>query len=101
LLAETDPELVDFELDLYWTVKGGADPLEYFRRHPGRFPLVHVKDSTGAPEHQMTEVGKGTIDFAAIYAARRVAGIKHWYVEHDNPADPMASIRTSFRYLDA
>jgi sugar phosphate isomerase/epimerase len=99
LLEETDPKLVDFELDLYWITKAGADPFDYFARFPKRFPLVHVKDSAGAPEHRMVEVGKGTIDFAKLFAAREQSGTKHFYVEHDNPADPMASVATSVRYL--
>ncbi|HRP07894.1 MAG TPA: sugar phosphate isomerase/epimerase [Gemmatimonadales bacterium] len=101
LLDETDPEYVDFEMDLYWITKAGGDPFDYFRRYPERFPLLHVKDSGGAPDHQMTEVGKGTIDFAAIFRAARQGGFKHYYVEHDNPADPMSSARTSYRYLDS
>lgn len=101
LLEETDPELVDFELDLYWITKAGGDPMAYFAKYPGRFPLLHLKDSTGGPEHQMTEVGKGVIDFAAVFRAAEQAGIKHCYVEHDKPADPMASVATSYRYLDS
>lgn len=101
LLDETDPKLVDFELDLYWITKAGADPFDYFRRYPGRFPLVHVKDSGGAPEHRMTEVGRGTIDFARIFAARKQAGMKHFFVEHDNPSDPLSSVRVSYRHLDS
>lgn len=101
LLEETDPELIDFELDLYWITKAGADPFDYFARFPGRFPLLHLKDSSGAPEHRMTEVGKGVIDFKAVFRAAEQAGIKHCYVEHDNPEDPMASVATSYRYLDS
>jgi sugar phosphate isomerase/epimerase len=101
LLEETDPEFVDFEMDLYWITKGGADPLAYFERWPGRFPLVHVKDSGPAPERKMTEVGKGTIDFARIFSQRKLAGTKHFFVEHDNPADSLASIGVSYRYLDS
>ncbi len=99
LLEHTDPKYVDFEMDLYWTVKGGADPLDYFARYPERFPLVHVKDGGPPPEHKMTEVGKGVIDFKRIFAARKAAGIKHYFVEHDNPADSLASVATSYRYL--
>lgn len=99
LIEETDPKLVDFELDLYWATKGGADPLDYFKRYPGRFPLVHVKDAGPAPDYKMTEVGKGTIKWADIFAQRKLAGIKHYFVEHDNPTDPMTSVATSFRYL--
>jgi sugar phosphate isomerase/epimerase len=101
LLEETDPELVEFEMDLYWITKAGADPFDYFRRFPKRFPLVHVKDSGGAPEHQMTEVGRGTIDFAKLFAEQEQAGMKHFFVEHDNPTDPLTSVRTSYRYLDS
>lgn len=101
LLEETDPEYVDFEIDLYWITKAGADPFDYFRRFPRRFPLVHVKDSAGSPDHQMTEVGRGKIDFAKLFAAGEQAGMKHYFVEHDNPAEPLSSVRTSYRYLDS
>ncbi len=99
LLEETDPDLVGFEMDLYWMTKGGGNPLDYFARYPGRFPLVHVKDAGPAPELAMTEVGKGTIDWARIFSHHEEAGIKHYFVEHDHPTDPMASIATSYRYL--
>lgn len=99
LLEHTDPKYVDFEMDLYWTVKGGADPLDYFARYPGRFPLVHVKDGGPPPERTMTEVGKGLIDFKRIFAARKLGGIKHYFVEHDNPENSLASAATSYRYL--
>ena len=99
LLAETDPKLVQLEVDLYWIVKGGQDPLAYFARWPGRFPMVHVKDSAGPPDHRMVEVGAGKIDFKKIFAQRDQAGIQHFFVEHDEPADPFASIRASYEYL--
>jgi sugar phosphate isomerase/epimerase len=100
LLAETDPSLVDFEMDLYWVVKGGGNPSSYLARFENRFPLVHVKDSAGPPSHTMTEVGKGSIDFARIFADGDKS-IKHFFVEHDQPSDPMGSIRTSYNYLHA
>lgn len=99
LLAETERELVDFELDLYWVTRGGYDPLAYFERHPGRFPLVHVKDSAGPPEHHMVDVGAGVIDFGAIFARSERAGIRHYFVEHDNPPDSLASVSASYDYL--
>jgi len=99
LLAETDPKLVQLEMDLYWMVKGGQDPLAYFARWPGRFPMVHVKDSAGPPDHKMTAVGAGKIDFKKIFAQSDHAGIRHYFVEHDNPDDPFASIRASYEYL--
>jgi sugar phosphate isomerase/epimerase len=99
LLENTDPKLVQLEMDLYWITKGGQDPLKYFERWPGRVPLVHVKDSQGAPEHRMVEVGAGKIDFKRIFARSAQAGIRHYFVEHDEPADPLASIKASYDYL--
>jgi sugar phosphate isomerase/epimerase len=100
LLTNTDPSLVDFEMDLYWVIFGGGQPLDFFNRYPGRFPMVHVKDSAGPPENKMVDVGKGTIDFPAIFAESEKAGIKHYFVEHDQPADPIATIRNSAAYLE-
>ena len=101
LLKETDPSLVDFEMDLYWVVFGGGDPLDFFNRYPKRFALVHVKDSAGPPDNKMVDVGQGTIDFRTIFAQSDKAGIKHYFVEHDQPADPIATIRNSYKYLHA
>ena len=97
LLDDTDPALVAFEMDLFWVAKGGADPLPYFERYPGRFPLVHVKDM--AAGQQMVDVGKGHIDWRRIFARRKQAGIRHYFVEHDQPTDPIASVRASYGYL--
>ena len=97
LLDDTDRQFVSFEMDLFWVAKGGADPLAYFERHPGRFPLVHVKDM--AAGQRMVEVGRGHIDWRRIFAKRKRAGIEHFFVEHDEPADPLASVRESYDYL--
>ncbi len=99
LLEATDPQLVQFELDLYWITAAGSDPLAYFARYPGRFAMVHVKDMDGTPQHGMKDVGSGVIDFKGIFARRQQAGIRHFFVEHDNPASPFDSIRASFDYL--
>lgn len=99
LLAETDPNLVKLEIDLYWITKGGQDPLAYFARWPGRIPLVHVKDGKGPPDWAMTEVGSGAIDWKRIFGKSGQAGIQHYFVEHDQPADPIASITASCAYL--
>jgi sugar phosphate isomerase/epimerase len=97
LLAASDPDLVKIELDLFWIVKGGGDPLAYFAKYPGRFPLVHVKDMSA--DGRMVDVGRGRIPFARIFAQRKAAGIRHFFVEHDEPADPFASITASYAYL--
>lgn len=99
LIAETDPALVSFEMDIYWLVKAGHDPLAYFTRFPNRFTMVHAKDSAGPPDHRMVDVGAGTIDFAKLLPQGVAAGVKHVFVEHDQPADPMASIAASYQQL--
>ena len=101
LLSSTDPKLVDFELDLYWVVFGGGSPLDFFNRYPKRFKMVHVKDSAGPPDNKMVDVGQGKIDFRSIFAQSEKAGIKHYFVEHDQPADPIATLRNSYNYLHA
>jgi sugar phosphate isomerase/epimerase len=98
LLESTDPSVVEFELDLYWITDGGRDPLAYFARWPGRFPLVHIKDK--AADGRMVDVGAGRIDWKAILHRRKEAGIRHYFVEHDDPPDPFASVAASFDYLN-
>ncbi len=97
LLTETDPKLVQMELDLFWIRKGKQEAPAYFEKYPGRFPLCHVKDM--AENEEMVEVGKGKIDFAKIFAQSKQAGLKHYFVEHDNPAEPLQSITASYRHL--
>lgn len=114
LLAETDPKLVKMEMDLCWITVGGEDPLKYFDRYPGRFPLVHVKDwtkkgpsgndyggATGshAREGHMTDVGQGDIDWKRIFAQSDKAGIQHYIVENDEPKSPYDDLRISYEYL--
>ena len=97
LCEATDPHLVQIEMDLFWIVHGGGDPLAFFQRWPGRVPMVHVKDRTA--DGRMVDVGAGAIDWRRIFAQRRQAGIRHYFVEHDEPPDPWASIQASYTYL--
>jgi sugar phosphate isomerase/epimerase len=97
LLEETDPKLVVMELDVFWITNGGYDALAYFRRYPGRFPLLHIKDRD--PSGKMVDVGKGAIPWRAVLARRELAGTKHLFVEHDQPANPFAFLSNSYRYL--
>ena len=116
LLAQTDPKLVQMEMDLCWITVGGQDPLKYFEQYPGRFPLVHVKDwarsspfasdlggakPSAARQGHMTAVGAGNIDWKRIFAQSEKAGIKHYFVENDEPKSPFDDIRASFKYLSA
>lgn len=97
-LSETDPAKLKMELDLAWAVKAGSDPVAMFKKHPGRFPLWHVKD-LDAERKTILPVGEGTIDFKPIFAAASSAGMKYYFVEHDMPQDAMSSIQKSIANL--
>jgi sugar phosphate isomerase/epimerase len=97
LMKETDPALVFYEMDVYWVVNGGGDPVDLLARYPGRFKLMHLKDSMGAPDHKMADVGSGTIDFKAVLAHAK--GVEHYFVEHDEPPDAFADVAASYSYL--
>lgn len=97
LLRETNPALVAFEMDFYWMASGRADPLAYFQRHPGRFHLCHMKDMDRSGD--MADVGAGRLDFRTLLGRREQAGLRHFFVEHDRPRDPLGSIRASHRFL--
>jgi sugar phosphate isomerase/epimerase len=115
LLDNTDPKLVKMELDLCWITAAEHDPLAYFTKYPGRFPLVHVKDwlkngKPGAPyagalgpdtkfTGEMANVGQGSIDWKRIFAQADKGGVKHFIVEHDNPKMPLDDLRGSYTYL--
>lgn len=99
LLEKTSADLVKMEMDLYWIFKAGKDPVPYFEKYPGRFPLWHVKDME-AGSGDITEVGNGTIDFEKVFAARKKAGLKTWFVEQDiSKGDIFESIKKSHDFL--
>jgi sugar phosphate isomerase/epimerase len=86
------------ELDLCWATKAGVDAVDLFQKHPGRFHLWHVKD-LNKEKTGPAPVGEGIIDFGRIFASADIAGMKHFFVEHDMPSDPYASITTSYNNL--
>jgi sugar phosphate isomerase/epimerase len=100
LLKNTDPDLVDFEMDVYWVVRAGQDPIQWLNNYPGRFKLIHAKDMDKADPKLNTEVGSGSIDFKKIFAATKSEGVKYYIVEQENfKMDPYASIVQSNKYL--
>jgi sugar phosphate isomerase/epimerase len=94
MLELTDPEKVMFQLDLYWIIEGGKDPLAYFDKYPGRFYLWHIKDKE--------EVGaSGEIDFDAIFAAKEKSGAQYGIVEVEQyNFDPIVSVEKSLEFLN-
>jgi sugar phosphate isomerase/epimerase len=111
LLRETDPGLVRFEIDCGWMVLGGRDPRDYFRRHPHRFPMIHVKDfltgaaqprAAGEPAHAGAELGHGMIDYRPILAVAEKNGLKHYFAEQEGPFSRMSQLdaaRQAYEYL--
>jgi len=102
ILEHTEDALVTMELDLYWAHKGGADVREYFKKYPGRFEILHVKDSYDSSDRQSFAcVGSGIIDFEDIFSYREVGGFRHLVVEHDNPGAAYEEdcARSSIEYL--
>lgn len=100
LLQKTDPALVDFEMDVYWVVRAGQDPIKLLTAHPGRFPLWHVKDMDRAHPERNTEIGAGSIDFPKIVQHARVAGLQHLLMEQEYfGMDAYQSITQSATYI--
>ncbi|MFG4001584.1 sugar phosphate isomerase/epimerase family protein [Flavobacterium aquidurense] len=101
LLKETDKDLVYFELDLYWVVRSGNDPLKLFAANPGRFKLWHVKDMDKANPALNTEIGSGSIDFKTIFKQAKESGMKHFFVEQENNYNPgtFEAIKTSSDFI--
>ena len=98
-LENTDPDTVNFEMDLFWVTKAGADPLAYFEKYPGRFKLWHVKDMD--EEGKFAPVGTGKIDFSRILKEKDKSGMIYYYVEQDNTwgKQPLDVIKTSHEGL--
>jgi sugar phosphate isomerase/epimerase len=84
MMDGTNPDLVDFEMDMYWTVAAGVDPIAYMDKHPNRFKLVHVKDLTKtATGHESCVIGKGTIDYKSLLPKVAKRGVQHMIVEQE------------------
>jgi sugar phosphate isomerase/epimerase len=100
IILGTDADLVKMEMDIYWIVRGGADPITLFKQHPGRFVLWHVKDMDKTNPELNTEVGTGTINFKEIFKYEKLAGVQYAFVEQENFAiDWDTSITQSAVYL--
>ncbi|MGV3502929.1 MAG: sugar phosphate isomerase/epimerase family protein [Adhaeribacter sp.] len=100
LLANTDPELVKYELDLFWVTAAGKDPVAYLEKYPNRFPLCHVKDMDKQDKTRNTEVGTGSIDYQKVLKAAKDNGMKHYLVEQEYFTRPsIESMRINYNNL--
>jgi sugar phosphate isomerase/epimerase len=95
-MENTDPAYVNFQVDLYWVVKAGADPVAYMEKYPGRFKIWHIKDMDD--QGRFAPVGTGSIDFAKILEKKEVSGMQYYIVEQDRTFDgmkPLEAIKIS------
>ena len=115
LLEETDPALVTMQIDIGWVYVAGFDPVELFKKYPGRFELWHIKDVFGLKKVNPTlgpnarvssmtfvPVGVGDIDFKKVFRNAALAGLKHFVIEQDNAAswgDSLAAARVSYQNM--
>ena len=114
ILDQTDPDLVFFEMDLFWTTAGGIDPVELLDKHPNRYKLLHIKDMKPITEFEgdgsnpqewyglfpnMTSCGQGDIDLEGIIKTSKKNGVEHYFVEHDMVQQPEVALKESFNYL--
>lgn len=95
LLEQLSQDIMLMEMDFFWMAVAGEEPHKYFAKYPGRFPMCHIKDR--AANGDMVYVGDGELDFNAILDKASEAGLKHFFVEHDTPADEVQMMKTSFQ----
>jgi sugar phosphate isomerase/epimerase len=102
MLAELDPKHVGMEMDIFWVVRAGKDPVAYFTKYPGRFEQWHVKDMDKSDKDKNADVGTGTIDWKALFAKAKQSGMKHFYIEQESyPGEPIDSVSASIKNLKA
>jgi len=100
LLENCNSEFVNFQMDLYWVTKAGANPVTYFEKYPGRFKAWHVKDMDD--QGRFAPVGKGSINFASILSKKELSGMEYYFVEQDMTFDglePLEAIKLSHEGL--
>ena len=105
LMDSTDPSLVDFEMDIYWVVTGGQDPITWLQKYPNRFRLGHVKDrkkNTPVSEREVSvNVGEGSIDFKNILAVAKKNGMQYYIIEQEKyeGTTALAAAKADAEYL--
>lgn len=99
LMDNTQDDLVHMELDLGWVVVAGMDPISYFKKYPGRFPLWHLKDMD-MTKKESTEFGKGGLDIEKMLSNKELSGATHIYIEQEEyHSTPVESMQHNMNYL--
>jgi sugar phosphate isomerase/epimerase len=102
-MNNTDPSLVDFEMDMYWVVTAGVDPIDYMEKHKNRFKLCHIKDRTKDSKEQFDScsLGEGSIDYATVLKKAKSLEMEYFIYEQEkyNVQGVLANAKTSADYL--
>ncbi len=114
IIENTDPKYVFLEMDLFWTVAGGVDPIAWLKKYPGRYKMMHVKNMKqkvkfsgdgGDPQQwielfpQMSTADAGALDLKSILGAAKKSGVEHFFVEQDMVQQPEVALKKSIDYL--
>jgi sugar phosphate isomerase/epimerase len=105
LIANTNADTVDFEMDIYWVVTAGADPISLLQKNAGRFRLCHIKDrmktAASSEENASCIVGEGSIDFAKILPIAKSTGVKYFTVEQErfDGTTPILAAQADAKYV--
>ena len=92
MLENSSPDHVMFEMDVYWVMRGGQNPVDYLKKYPNRFPILHIKDEKAIG-------ASGTMDFKSIFDQAYANGVKDWYVEVERYDAPQEDVQKSFDFL--
>ena len=101
MMENTDPELVEYQMDIYWVIAAGHDPAGWMQKYPGRFTTCHVKDMAPGDEPESTVLGTGSIDFAQLLPLAAEYGMEEFIVEQEAYAGttPIDAIRDNAAYM--
>ena len=103
LIANTNPDTVDYEMDIYWVVTAGADPIPLLEKHTTRFRLCHIKDRTKGATGEFASciVGEGSIDFKKILHVAKNTGVKYFTVEQESfeGTTPLLAAQADAKYV--
>lgn len=87
-------KILRFELDIAWTINGGADPINLIKKYPGGFPLWHIKD-LDREHNTVLPLGQGVLDYKNYFGYSETSGLRYYFLEHERAADPHSSISAS------
>jgi sugar phosphate isomerase/epimerase len=105
LMQNTNAETVDFQMDIYWVVTPGADPVAWLNKYPNRFRLCHVKDrmktAPAKEEDASVDLGTGSIDFPPILKVAKANGMQYYIVEQEKyeGSTPIKSVEADAAYM--